>query len=208
MLKIDEARRYYDPSADPAHDFDHVLRVALMAKRIAHSEGADVEIAYVAALLHDVGRSDEEYHDHAEAAAARAREILKSHPARKVEAVAQAILQHRFRMGPVPQSLEARCVFDADKLDAIGAIGVARVFAYSGVLGRRLWAGVDADYAMRFKRNGRDSEEHTAHHEYVIKLSKLRERMMTKTGRGIAEKRHDVMVAFFAQLEKEVDGME
>ncbi|HEY4688404.1 MAG TPA: HD domain-containing protein [Anaerolineae bacterium] len=206
MITIDAARVLYPESRDPAHDFDHVLRVTAMAERIARAEGADVEIVRAAALLHDVARGDASGRDHAEVAAERARETLKGHPSLKVEAVAQAILQHRYRSGPPPQSLEARCLFDADKLDAIGAIGVARVFAYTGVLGRRLWGAAAPDYVERFTRGAAQPGEHTAHHEFVVKLSRLRDLLMTATGRAIAEERHAVMVSFFERLAREARG--
>jgi uncharacterized protein len=206
VIQPDEARRYYTDVADPAHDFDHVLRVTDMAVRIAQAEGADVEVVRAAALLHDVGRDDRSGRDHAVVSAARARDILKSHPMEKVEAVAQAILEHRFRSGPPPSTPAARCLFDADKLDAIGAIGVARAFAHSGAVGQRLWGEVAPDYAERFARGEVAPGEHTAHHEYVVKLSRLRDRMTTATGRAIAEARHAALAAFYEQLGREMRG--
>ena len=78
MIEPADARRYYADLRDPAHDFDHVLRVTRMAERIARAEGADVDIVRTAALLHDVGRGDASGRDHAEIAAERARHILRS----------------------------------------------------------------------------------------------------------------------------------
>ena len=206
MIEADEARRYYAETRDPAHDFDHVLRVTALAERIARAEGADVAIVRAAALLHDVGRGDRSGRDHAEVAAERSRDILRAHPPEKVEAVAQAILQHRFRSGPPPATLEARCLFDADKLDSIGASGVARAFAYSGVIGQRLWGEVAPDYLERFARGEIRPGEHTSHHEYVVKLSRLHEQMTTQTGRAIADERHAVMATFYNRLAREMRG--
>jgi len=206
VIEPAEARRYYADLHDPAHDFDHVLRVTALAERLARAEGADVAIVRAAALLHDVGRGDRSGRDHAEVAAGRAREILQAQPPEKVEAVVRAILQHRFRSGPPPDTLEARCLFDADKLDAIGAIGAARAFAYTGVIGQRLWDEVAADYPERFAHGQARPGEHTPHHEYVVKLSRLRERMTTRTGRAIAEERHAVLAAFYARLAREARG--
>ncbi|HJW83207.1 MAG TPA: HD domain-containing protein [Anaerolineae bacterium] len=204
MISAGEARRRYPPSSDPAHDFDHVLRVTALAERIARAEGADVEIVRAAALLHDLARGDRSERDHAEAAARQTRAILESHPPDRVEAVARAIEQHRFRSGPAPDTLEARCLFDADKLDSIGATGVARAFAYSGVIGQRLWDEVEPDYAERFARGASRPGEHTSHHEFVVKLSRLRERMTTATGRAIADERHAFMLAFYERLAREM----
>ena len=206
MLDPAEARRHYAESRDPAHDFDHVLRVTAMAERIARAEGADVEVVRAAALLHDIGREDRSGRDHAEIAAERARTILGAYPPDKVDAVARAILQHRFRAGPPPDSLEACCLFDADKLDAIGAVGVARAFAYTGVIGQRLWADVAPDYAERFAQGAAPSDEHTPQHEFAVKLSRLGGGMTTATGRAIAQDRHAVMQAFFERLAREMRG--
>lgn len=206
MITIAEARRYYE-GADAVHDFDHVLRVLALAERIAQAEGADLEIVRAAALLHDVEREQAEAQgfDHAEYAAARAREILAGQSPEKVEAVAQAIAAHRFRAGPAPATLEAQVLFDADKLDALGAIGVARAFAYGGAHGQRLWTPLDDVDAARWQAEG-DTADHTPVHEFVVKLSRLKERLFTSTGRAIAEERHAYMAAFYARLEAEVRG--
>ena len=204
MISAAEARRHYPPSSDPAHDFDHVLRVTALAERIARAEGADVEIVRAAALLHDLARAEPSEHDHAQAAARQARAILESRPPDKVEAVARAIEQHRFRSGPAPDTLEARCLFDADKLDSIGATGVARACAYSGVIGQRLWDEVEPDYAERFACGAIRPGEHTSHHEFVVKLARLRERMTTATGRALADERHAFMLAFYERLAREM----
>jgi uncharacterized protein len=206
VISVDEARRYYPPPADPAHDFDHVLRVTALAERIARAEGADVEVVRAAALLHDIARGDSSGRDHAEVAVERVYLILAHQPPEKVEAVVQAIRQHRFRAGPAPDTLEARCLFDADKLDSIGAIGVARAFAYSGVIGQRLWDEIAPDYAERFESGASRPAEHTAHHEFAVKLSRLRDRMTTDAGRAIAEERHAMMAAFFDRLAREMRG--
>ena len=207
MIAITEARRYYE-GADAIHDFDHVLRVLALAERIGRAEGAAMEIVQTAALLHDVGRAQAEARglDHAACAAQQAREILAGQPAAKVEAVAHAIAAHRFRTQPEPATLEAQVLFDADKLDAIGAVGVARAFAYGGAHGQRLWAPMESVDVTRWKNEGDDPHAHTPVHEFVVKLSRLKERLFTATGRAIAEERHATMVAFFERFDAEVRG--
>jgi len=207
MITIDQARPYYIDD-DPAHDFDHILRVLALAERIGAAEGADLEIVRAAALLHDVGRAEARAsgQDHAEIAAVRAGEILGHASPDKVEAIVAAILAHRFRSGPPPTTLEGRVLFDADKLDAIGAIGVARAFAYSGHAGRRLYAPVAAGYLARWQNGQAAPGEHTAVHEFVVKLSRLQDQLFTPTGRRMAADRHAVMVAFFERLADEVSG--
>lgn len=210
MISIEEARSYYS-GVDAAHNFDHVLRVWRLAERIGKAEGADMEILRAAVLLHDVARvaEDEGGPCHAQEGAKRAREILAGHPSEKVEAVAHAIATHRFRNSAVPQTLEARILYDADKLDAIGAIGVARAYAIAGRQAQRLWADVPHDYAQRSIEESRGDvtdAQHTPVHEYVFKLSKLKDILFTATAQAIAKDRHDYMVQFFKRLEQEVRG--
>jgi uncharacterized protein len=205
LIDVEQARRYYE-GADAIHDFDHVQRVLALAERLAREENADLEIVRTATLLHDVarGQHDRPVADHAQAGAEFARQVLTGHPPEKVEAVAHAVAAHRFRTGPDPQTLEARVLHDADKLDAIGAIGVARAFAFGGFKGQRLWADVPPDY----RESRTTGHEHTPVHEYQIKLSKIKERLLTESARRLAEDRHTFMVGFFAQLEQEVRGLD
>jgi uncharacterized protein len=205
MISIGEARHYYGDN-DAVHDFDHVLRVLALAERIGQAEGADMEVVRAAALLHDVGRAqaDAEGLDHAAIGAERAREILAGQPPEKIEAVAHAIAAHRFRADSAPEALEAQALFDADKLDAIGAVGIARAFAYGGAHGQRLWVPVES--VTRWQEKGDDPDTHTPVHEFVVKLSQLKGRLFTSTGRAIAEERHAYMVDFFERLDAEVRG--
>ncbi len=207
-LTLDEVATLYG-EADSVHDFDHILRVLALAERIAHAEGANAEVVRTAALLHDWGRAEERAtgRNHAEIAAERARHLLQERGAEPsfIEAVVHAIAAHRFRKPPDPHTLEAQVLFDADKLDAIGAIGIARAYAYAGVEGQRLWAPTE-----EVRRSGRRAEEeyadHTPVHEFIVKLSRIRERLYTVTGRAIAEERHRFMESFFRRLEAEVRG--
>ncbi len=207
MITVARAQRLYG-EADAVHDFDHVLRVLELAERIGEAEGARLSIVRPAALLHDVGRerAEREGFDHAAFAARLAREVLSGHPGATVEAVAHAIAAHRFRSEPVPETLEAQVLFDADKLDAIGAIGVARAFAYGGAHDQRLWAPADAVDLERWQAEGDDPQSHTPVHEFVVKLSRIKNRLFTATGRAIAEERHAYMVGFFERLEREIAG--
>jgi uncharacterized protein len=204
LITIEQARRYYS-GADAIHDFDHVLRVLAMAERLARAEGADLEIVRAAALLHDVARVQEKDRlsdDHARTGAQVARRLLAHHPPERVEAVAHAIEAHRFRTGPAPQTPEARVLHDADKLDAIGAIGVARAFAYGGHEGQRIWGEPPGDY----QESQANRHEHTPVHEYQMKLVKIKDRLLTESARRLAEERHAFMAAFFERLEREVRG--
>ena len=210
MITVEEAQSHYS-ATDTAHDFEHVLRVLRLAERVGAAEGANMEILRAAVLLHDVARLAEDQGGpcHAEAGAQRARRILAGHAADKVEAVAHAIATHRFRGAAAPQTLEAKILYDADKLDAIGAIGVARAYAIAGHHGQRLWGQVSQAFAQRttdVARGDLGNTEHTPVHEYVFKLSKLEGLLFTATARAIAKERHSYMASFFKRLEREVRG--
>jgi len=218
VITVEEARRHYQGAnarqsrlCRPAHDFEHVLRVLKLVERIGAAEGADLAVLRTAALLHDIQRAAELAGGpcHAQAGAVRAREILQGQDPAFVEAVAEAIASHRFRGGEPPRTLEARVLFDADKLDAMGAIGIARAYAVAGALGQRIWAEVPAGYAERDLREAQAdivTDEHTPVHEYIFKLARLRDALFTSTARRIAEGRHAYMQAFFARLQREVSG--
>jgi uncharacterized protein len=208
-LSIEEARQLYG-DADSVHDFDHILRVLTLAERIAQVEGADMGVVRAAALLHDWGRgeADAQNRNHAAVAATRARELLlaRGRSPAWVEAVVHAITAHRFRAAPEPVTLEAQVLFDADKLDAIGAIGIARAFAFGGAHGQRLWAPMDAVDRVRWDAEGDDPDVHTPVHEFVVKLSRIKARLYTGEGRVIATERHRYMEAFYRRLDAEVRG--
>jgi uncharacterized protein len=209
LLTIDEVRCLYS-DADSVHDFDHILRVLALAERIARVEGADLDIVRTATLLHDWGRDEADAggHNHASVAAGRARAYLsvRGYSPAWIEAVVHAIAAHRFRVAPEPATLEAQVLFDADKLDAIGAIGIARAFAYGGAHQQRLWAPLDEVDLARWQANG-DDAAHTPVHEFVVKLSRIQERLYTDEGRAIALERHRYMEAFYHRLDAEVRGL-
>lgn len=206
-ITIDEARTLY-LGAESGHDFDHVLRVLALAERLARAEGADLAIVHAAALLHDIARADEDEtrgDDHAQMAAERALKLLLERGVSpdQAQAVAHAIAAHRFRSTLAPQTLEAKILFDADKLDSIGAIGIARAYAISGVLNQRLWGPITEN--TQATRNQHNSE-HTAVAEFGVKLSKVKDRLFTASARAIAEERHRFMVEYFRRLDREVKG--
>jgi uncharacterized protein len=206
-ITVEEARRLYE-SADSVHDFDHILRVLRLGERIARAEGADLSIVRTAALLHDWGRAEAQAQgrNHALVAAERTAALLQEAPGTWVDSVTHAIAAHRFRTPPEPETLEAQVLFDADKLDAIGAIGVARAFAYGGAHNQRLWAPLESVDLERWEAHGDDPDAHTPVHEFVVKLSRIKERLYTSAGCRIAAERHQYMEAFYQRLDAEVRG--
>ncbi|MCD6502659.1 MAG: HD domain-containing protein [Euryarchaeota archaeon] len=170
------------------HGWDHVLRVLDLSIKIGMSEGADVEVLALAALLHDIARPLEEkglIKDHARESAKIAKEFLDSLGYDKSNKVYEAIISHSFSSGLKARSLEAKILSDADKIDAIGAVGIARVFMYSG-------------------EHDRTIEESIEH--FYEKILKLKDLMYTKTGKEIAEERHRFTVKFIERLKDELSG--
>lgn len=209
MPTIAQAQAWYR-DADPIHDFDHVLRVYRTAERLALSEGADLEIVRAAALLHDAQGSApgvEERANHHQQSAAFARRELEAEgwPAERIEAVLHCIRAHRFRdRSEPPDTLEAKILFDADKLDVLGAIGAARTIAYAVLAGQP----IISQPSDRFLSSGEEEpgEKHSSYHEYIFKLSKVKERMFTATGKALAEERSRFLDAFYARLAGEARG--
>ena len=208
LSRVREEAGAFFRSARGSHDGDHTERVRRLCLRIGRKEKADLGVLELAALLHDIGRAEEDRSRgrvcHARSGAALARSILADHgvdPA-VVRAVVEAIRTHRFRRGGVPRTLEARVLFDADKLDSIGAVGIGRAFLFAGEVGARLH-----DKAIDVRRTKPYTREDTAYREYLVKLSRVRDRMTTREGLRIAAERHRYMAAFFARLNKETDGV-
>lgn len=201
-----EARELYR-TGDSAHDFDHVLRVTHLAVHIAQAEGADETVTRLAALLHDVPTANGGRQAHHVAAAAFAAELLHQRQLApdRIANVVHSIQAHRFRDRSVqPATLEARCLYDADKLDSMGAIGLARVFAYAGAHGTRLWTEPWPS-APPFDARPTGAE-YTPVHEYVYKLQRLLDTLFTPTARRLGAARHAFMAAYFDQLDAEMRG--
>ncbi len=210
MPTLEQARSWYD-DADPVHDFEHILRVYHMAERLAEAEGADVEIVRAAALLHDAEGSNPENKagrkNHHHASADFAARVLRAEgwSEERISAVQHCIRAHRFRdTSEPPQTLEAQILFDADKLDAIGAVGVARVIGYAA----RVPSPFYFPPSQAFLKSGEKEpgEPHSAYHEYLFKLRNIRQRMYTKSGKAIAEQRHRYLNEFFQRLMAEWNG--
>lgn len=192
---------------DAAHDFDHVLRVTHMGMRIAQAEGADTSVVRAAALLHDVPVAESGRLDHHLAAANFAAEHLRANgwDEGRISNVVHCIEAHRYRDQSIqPQTLEAKCLYDADKLDSIGAIGVARAFSHSGSHNTRLWnqpvGETPSDDAQPC------GADYTPVHEYVYKLRRVLSTLSTETARQIGAQRHEFMSSFYEQLDAEMTG--
>lgn len=196
--------------SSPSHDLDHVRRVVRLARHIARAEGADVALAECAAWLHDIerGREDAGGPDHALAGAATARRLLEGRSgfdAADVETIADAIATHRFRSDHAPCTAVARCLHDADKLDALGAVGVGRAYMMAGEQGQRLHTAPDEGAAPRHM-NDIEQGSYSPVEEWTVKLRHLPGRMTTREGRRLAAARAEFMATFFAELDREISG--
>jgi uncharacterized protein len=194
-------------NARGSHDWDHTQRVFNLCMHIGRVEGANLEVLEIAAYLHDVGRSHEDESRgeacHAEKGAEMARNLLKTYPTSDEQKanIIHCIRSHRFRGDQQPETLEAKVLFDADKLDAIGAMGIARTFLFAGEVGAKLHNPyVEPEDTEPY------SEEDTGYREYKLKLSRIKDRMLTTEGKRMAEERHTFMEMFFSRLTDEHEG--
>lgn len=207
---------------DCAHDYDHTLRVYNNCMLIAKSEqGADLEVLQVASLLHDIARAQEDSDDsgktdHAILGADTAYKILRDFgcDGQFAKTVKYVISTHRYRADNPPATLEAKILFDADKLDALGAIGIARSFAIAGKVGETLYYNGSAeDYVKENlvgeKIGGRikDISKHSFQMEYELKFKLLPQKMYTHTAKQIAKTRLAFMETFIRQMIEEIGGV-
>ncbi len=188
-----------------SHGPDHSERVFQMALSIGCKLDASLRIIAPSALLHDIGRNQESKTKgavcHARKGAELAAPILKtlSYSRQEIKAICHCIRAHRFRGTSRPLTLEAKILFDADKLDSIGAIGIGRAFLFAGQIGARLHNG-DIDLS----KTSPYSTEDTAYREFQVKMSRVREQMLTPVGLHLAQQRHAFMELFFNQLNNEI----
>jgi uncharacterized protein len=196
-----------------AHNIDHVMRVYQLCQLIAETESnVNMAILEPAALLHDIARVLESKDqtgqtDHALVGSQMAVAILKEidYPEAYIEPIAHCIASHRYRSDNVPKTIEAKILFDADKLDVIGSIGIARTFMLAGQYGQRLTADFSHDNVVD---NGRlkDVSKHSPLMEYDYKFKKIPDRLFTPMGKAIGIRRLAYMRSFFERLASEMAG--
>ena len=187
------------------HDWFHTLRVFRTATRIAEAEGADVETVQLAALLHDV--DDRKLSPETYADKANARSFLSANNVdeSRIDEICRIIGEISFAENCVPSTLEGKCVQDADRLDAIGAVGIARAFAYGGNHNRLMYHPDIAPNPNMSREEYVKSNSTTVNHFYE-KLFKLTDMMNTDTAKAIAKERDAYMKAFIAEFLDEWEG--
>ena len=196
-------------NAEGGHDWFHIERVYKNALLIAENEVCDVNVVKLGALLHDI--ADSKFHDGDEAIGPKiAREFLESENADEVtiQHVINIIENLSFKGGNAEKtfsSVELDIVQDSDRLDAMGAIGIARTFNYGGFKNRPLYNPNIAPNLHMSKEEYKNSQAPTINHFYE-KLLLLRYKMNTETGKKIAQERHQFMTTFLSQFYAEWDG--
>ena len=175
------------------HDYFHIERVVVNAKKILQKENADSFLVELAAWVHDIG--DYKLHEGVDKSEELISEFLKSLNLDQdcIDRVNEIVSQVSFSKGNKPTSIEAEIVQDADRLDAIGAVGIARCFAYGGSVGNILYNPED------------NSKNSSSIQHFYDKLFKLKDLMNTDTAKSIAQDRHDFMQNYVQQFYKEVN---
>jgi uncharacterized protein len=210
----ERAASYFD-GVSPCHDFQHVRRVVATAKRLAdeteagaHGPARDVDrdVLVAAAWLHDVGRAREdrgEIECHAEWGASESRTVLRDLGVGDEafrDAVAHCVRAHRFSNDVDPETIEAELLSDADNLDATGAVGVARVFAYAGEHERTLY---DPDLPPEADDSAAGETSVNHFHKKILRLD---DRMHTDAGAALARDRHEFVEGYLDRFEREAHG--
>jgi uncharacterized protein len=209
MLSIEAAREWYNPY-DPVHGFDHVLRVMQLAEELGRELNADLEILSAAALLHDASGADpaegEGRSTHEQNSASFAEGILQDlgWDQGRIDRVQHCIRAHRYRGSEAPETIEAKILFDADKLDVVGAFGVARTIGYAVQAQQPIFAEPSAKFLQSSEKEA--DEPHSSYHEYLFKLRMVIDRLHTVQAKERAEKRFRLMKNFFEQLASEARG--
>ncbi len=210
--------------ASPAHDFDHVMRVYNLCMKLAkHHPNVDLPVLKTSALLHDIARLREDEHghshslkvDHAVLGAKMSAAILRKlgYSDEKIAQVRHCIRVHRFRGDNQPITIEAKILSDADKLDVLGATGIARSFTIGSECGQKIYSGIPVDEYVKKnfvggKVNGRiiNPHEHSPNLEFETKFKRVPDRLYTEEARKIARQRFGFMEQFFDRLKKEIAG--
>ena len=189
---------------DPAHDFEHVMRVYNNAKKIVKKEKANQKLVLSAVLLHDIvsyPKSSKRSKFSSIDSAKKSKIILKKYgfSEKEIIIVSDAIEDHSFSQNKTPETLEGKILQDADRLDALGAIGIARVFGTSGSLNRPFYNINDPFCTERSPDDNLWAVDH-----FFNKLLKLESLMNTKSGKIEAKKRTRVLKEFLKQLKTEI----
>lgn len=193
--------------SDSAHDKEHIYRVLYVALDIAsYEKEVDYDVLITACLLHDIARKEELENRklcHAKVGAVKAYEYLceNNYDLKFAEKVSECIRTHRYRDNHIPATIEAKILFDADKIDATGTLGIARTLFYKGQIGEPLYSLNEEGLVL----DGTTDREPSFFQEYKFKLEKMYSVFFTQRGSQIARHRQDIAIAFYENMYKEVN---
>lgn len=202
-----------------AHGMDHVMRVYNLSLHLAETENVDLDVLKASALLHDIARVKEDNNhtgktDHAILGSEMAVSILKEldFSDEKIKHIQDCITSHRYRTGNEPKTKEAQTLFDADKLDTLGAIGIARSFVWVGRNNAKIYTDINIekyiDENLGGKINGRiqDKTKHSPQIEFETKLKFLITKLHTEKAKEVCKERIEFYKSFLDRLNKEING--
>ena len=204
LNKIQNEAKKQMAKNDPAHDFEHIMRVYSNAKKLCKKEKANEKLVLSAVLLHDIvlyPKSDTRSQTSSTHSANKAKRILQKHNFSfdEIKIISDAIKEHSYSKNKTPSTLEGKILQDADRLDALGAIGIARTFAVSGVERRPLYNKLDPFCSKRKPDDKSWSLDH-----FFKKLLLLESRMNTKSAKTEAKRRTKILKKFLLDLKKEI----
>ncbi len=189
---------------DPAHDYDHIMRVYKNAEKLCKKENASKKLVLTAALLHDIvsyPKSDKRSKNSSIESAKKAQSILKKHnfSPEDISIISDAIKDHSYSRNKIPKTIEGKILQDADRLDAIGAIGIARAFSVAGSEKRNFYNSEDP-----FCKNRRPDDQQWTLDHFYRKLLKLEGLMNTKSAKIEAKRRTKILKNYLNELKKEI----
>jgi uncharacterized protein len=214
LLSIAQEELEREGTKDASHDYDHITRVIAIAETLQSREGGDLPIIWAAVTFHDIGQERERLSggDHALIGAEMADDFLTGtdFPQSSIPAVQQAIREHRMTGGSVPSTVEGRILYDADKIDILGAIGIGRLYSITGRYNQKIYSPVPADITEPVDplvvRQLRRRPNYSPNIEFQLLFQNMPERMTTVTGKEMAQERYIYMQEFFRRLQQEVIG--
>ncbi len=213
------AETFFVKNQDSAHDFDHILRVYNIALKLAKNQKVDLEVIKIAVLLHDIGMGKEIKNsscDHAVQSAKLAKPFLikLGLKTNRIQHILDCISSHRYRNEHQPQTLESKIVHDADKIDGIGAVGIARDFIWIGKYNAHIYKKVNLKTYIKENLNNKingkivDKSKHSPQIEWEIKTKYIIDRLYTSQAKLLARKRLKYYKEYYLKLEREVKGLE
>lgn len=214
LLALTKETMQHEDAGDASHDYDHIVRVMALADTLQEREGGELPIIWAAVALHDIGQERERRHggDHAMIGAEMAADLLTNtqFPPQSIPVVQQAIREHRMTGGILPSTLEGRILYDADKIDCLGAIGIGRLYCITGLYHQKIYSELPPDTVEPIDpltvRTLRRSPDYSPSIEFRLLFGNLPDRMTTGTGRVLALERYDYMANFFSRLQQEIEG--